>query len=257
MLVLAHRGGHEPETTGVRENTLDAFRAALDLGADGIELDVRRAADGRLVVHHDPLLPDGRPVADTPSAALPSWLPSLEDALEACASLRLVNVEIKNSPLDPGFEPAHGLAVDTAAVLALARRRPAAAAPASPGVGPGPGPAAAAPGRPGWTTIVSSFNLATLDAFHAAAPAVATGWLTATGYDQLPAAASAAALGHAAINPPEATITAELVGVAHDVGLCIVAWTVNEPRRMDELAALGVDVIVTDRPALAIATLSP
>src|SRR5439155_11323089 len=48
-LVIAHRGA----SAAAPENTLAAFRLAADLGADGIELDVRGTADGQLVVLHD------------------------------------------------------------------------------------------------------------------------------------------------------------------------------------------------------------
>src|SRR5438045_594778 len=49
-LVLGHRGA----SAAARENTLAAFTRAREMGADGVELDVRRTADGVLVVHHDP-----------------------------------------------------------------------------------------------------------------------------------------------------------------------------------------------------------
>ena len=55
-LVLAHRGASAARP----ENTLDAFRHARELGADGVELDVRATRDGAFVVHHDAHLPDGR-----------------------------------------------------------------------------------------------------------------------------------------------------------------------------------------------------
>src|SRR5689334_18596174 len=48
-LVLAHRGANRVEP----ENTVAAFTRALELGADGVELDVHRTADGGIVVHHD------------------------------------------------------------------------------------------------------------------------------------------------------------------------------------------------------------
>ena len=50
--VQAHRGSPDP-AGGIGENTLEAFLRALRLGADGVELDVRRTADGALAVHHD------------------------------------------------------------------------------------------------------------------------------------------------------------------------------------------------------------
>ena len=223
MLVLAHRGAHDPESPGVRENTVEAFGRAARLGADGVELDVRQTSDGVLVVHHDAALPDGRPIASTPRRDLPEWLPDLEAALAACAGLALVNVELKASPLEPAFDPEHGPARAVAELLA------------------GSHP----------PLLVSSFNLAALDVFHAAAPAIPTGWLTTTGFDQERAAADAAARGHTALNPPEAQVTQPLVDAVHGLGLRLVAWTVNDGARMAELAAMGVDVLVTDVPAAA------
>ena len=52
--IVAHRGLHVSE----RENTVAAFKAAVDLGVDGVELDVRRTRDGVLVVHHDAQVAD-------------------------------------------------------------------------------------------------------------------------------------------------------------------------------------------------------
>ena len=48
-LIIAHRGASARE----RENTLEAFSRAIELGADMIEFDIRKTADGVLVVHHD------------------------------------------------------------------------------------------------------------------------------------------------------------------------------------------------------------
>jgi glycerophosphoryl diester phosphodiesterase len=224
--ILAHRGAHQPESPDVVENTLPAFVRARDLGVDGVELDVRRTADGVLVVLHDAVLPDGSAVVNLPSSRLPPWLPTLDDALTACAGLAVVNVEIKNSPLEPGFDPGPDLARQVAAAL---------------------------PRRAG--ILVSSFHLATLDAFRAAADNVPTGWLTGPGWDQLGAVAEAAAGGHAAINPPDQAVTPELIAAAHAAGLQVCVWTVNDGARMLELAEAGVDVVITDRPALALATL--
>ena len=99
-LVIAHRGASRAE----RENTIAAFRRAVEMGADGIELDVRRSADDRLVVHHDAALADGRLIRHTGSADLPDHIPSLAAALDACEGA-FVNVEIKNDPSDPDFDP--------------------------------------------------------------------------------------------------------------------------------------------------------
>ena len=105
-LVLAHRGASRAAT----ENTPEAFRLALTLGADGVELDTRRAARGDLVVHHDPDLA-GTPVrrlAEPP-------LPGLAAALDASTG-GIVNVELKTDGDVPG-----GVA---GAFCGLLRRRP-------------------------------------------------------------------------------------------------------------------------------------
>ena len=67
MLVIAHRGA----SAQFAENTLDAFLGAVDQGADGVELDVRRTADGHLAVHHDDTLADGTGSWTTAFADLP------------------------------------------------------------------------------------------------------------------------------------------------------------------------------------------
>ena len=51
-LIIAHRGA----SAYAPENTLVSFRRAVELGADGIEFDVRLAGDGVAVVFHDPSL---------------------------------------------------------------------------------------------------------------------------------------------------------------------------------------------------------
>jgi glycerophosphoryl diester phosphodiesterase len=95
MLVLAHRGYH----LGIPENTLEAFHAAVSLGADGIETDVRRSAEGAAILFHDRLVPDGRAVSALTGAELTAAVgypvPTLESALEMARDL-LWNVEIKS-----------------------------------------------------------------------------------------------------------------------------------------------------------------
>ncbi len=70
------------------------------MGADGVELDVRLAPDGhggsRLVVFHDPLPTDQSDL---------DALPGFDEILDACGDRMLVNVEIKNSEADGGYDP--------------------------------------------------------------------------------------------------------------------------------------------------------
>ncbi|HKJ88459.1 MAG TPA: glycerophosphodiester phosphodiesterase family protein, partial [Gammaproteobacteria bacterium] len=101
MLILGHRGVRSDD---LRENTLEAFQRAVDLGADGIETDVRRTRDGRLVLFHDRLSPAGTPVAQLGHAALEAaaghHVPELGEALAAWPDL-LWDLEIK-TPDFPG-----------------------------------------------------------------------------------------------------------------------------------------------------------
>jgi len=84
---------------------------------------------------------------------------------------------------------------------------------------------------------------------------VATAWLTLPAYDQLDALETAAQHGHVALNPHERSITPELVKAAHEIGLAIHAWTVDDPDRMRELAAWGVDSLITNVPDVAVEVL--
>ena len=88
MLVIGHRGA----SVAAAENTVQAFVLADAMGADGVEMDVRLAPDGRLLVKHDPL--------PTELGDLAGY-PELSDVLAACGDM-LVNVEIKNSADEPG-----------------------------------------------------------------------------------------------------------------------------------------------------------
>jgi glycerophosphoryl diester phosphodiesterase len=231
-LVIGHKGaaGRAPE------NTLAAFRTAGDLGADGVELDVRRTADGALAVHHDTQLPDGRALVDLRWDEVPDEVPDLAAVLDTCAgiaSLDLVNVEIKNWPADSDFDEA--LTIADAVVATLATR---------------PQPERA-------RFVVSCFHLSTIDRVHELAPEMATGWLVGLVGDDEGAELIARAVerGHRALHPHHALVTPGLVARAHDGALSINVWTCNDPDRIRWLAELGVDGIVTDFPDVALAAL--
>ena len=102
MLVLSHRGIGAPAP----ENTLEAFDHVARAGADGVETDVRLSADGALVLVHDRVLPDGRPVADAPRSEIERGLghvvPTAAEALEAFPAL-LWNLEIKTREVVPAL----------------------------------------------------------------------------------------------------------------------------------------------------------
>lgn len=96
MLVIAHRGVH----TVVPENTLAAFEAAVALGANGIETDVRISLDGLPVLIHNRAIASGQPVADLTRREIEQTVghevPTLDEALEQFSGI-LWNVEIKTT----------------------------------------------------------------------------------------------------------------------------------------------------------------
>src|SRR5215210_4247383 len=102
-LRIAHRGMPRRE----RENTLASFAAALAAGADGIEIDVHRTADGIAVVHHDPATREGREIARTrweelgrANGASASRIPTLASVCELVAGRAELFVEIKGAGME-------------------------------------------------------------------------------------------------------------------------------------------------------------
>lgn len=218
--IIAHRGASNAE----RENTLAAFRRAGEMGADGVELDVRRTADDVLVVHHDAALADGRIIRTVPFADLPDHVPTLEASLDACAGM-FVNIEIKNDLRDPDFDPGEWVAHRVCDALAV--RTP----------------------HSRW--LISSFRLETVDACRRLGPTIPTAWLV----EPAPAdvVGTCARHGHAAIHPLDRHLTPEAVRDAHAVGLAVNTWTCDDPERIRELLAWGVDGICTNVPDVALA----
>jgi len=215
--VIAHRGASAAHPPG---NTVEAFRAARELGADWVELDVRRLADGALGVHHDAHLPDGRALHELRATDLPAWVPLLDAALEACEGLG-VNVEIKNHPSDPGWDETCSVCDD---VVPLLR--------------------AGDPAR--W--LVTSFDLATVDRVRELAPELPTGFLVFNLDDPAAAVAAVAGHGHVALNPWDPFVDAGLVERCGEAGLDLYPWTVDDPARMAELVGFGVAGIISNRP---------
>jgi glycerophosphoryl diester phosphodiesterase len=227
MLILGHRGASASHP----ENTLEAFAAAAAQGADGVELDLRRTADGVAAVRHDATLPDGRAVHLLTRDELPDWVPVLADVLVACAGFGLLNLEIKNWPDDPDFDPEHRLAEVVVDALRHA-------------------------GELRTKVLVSAFHLPTLDRVRALDPELKTGWLTIAVPDGASSLERLAEGGHAAIHPHVAFVDPPLVARAHQLGLSLNTWTVDDAARLRELAAMGVDAAITNDPAGASAALA-
>ena len=218
--IFAHRGSCHL----ARENTVAAFLAARDLGADGIELDVHLAADGNLVVHHDCEVPGLGPISCLLSTDLPAWLPSLGEALDACWPLQ-VNVEIKpdQTETEPGRDRA--LAFEVATLLAVRREAP--------------------------RIVVSSFSLEAIDVVRAVEPSLATALLVDADRDPMRALITARQHGHSGLHPFFFSVDAALMKAAKDHYMAIRTWTVDDPARIAVLADLGVDAVITNDVAAA------
>jgi glycerophosphoryl diester phosphodiesterase len=95
-ITFAHRGAraHAPE------NTLEAFALALKLGARGLESDVWLTADGVPVLDHDGVVRSGlrrRPIGTVERAALPSWIPTLEELYATCGTDFELSLDVKDA----------------------------------------------------------------------------------------------------------------------------------------------------------------
>ncbi len=221
--VIAHRGASE----AFPENTLAAFRGAAALGADAVELDARRTADGAVAVHHDAVVPGVGAIVEHAAAALrrrAPWVPTLAEALEACTGM-WVDVEVKNSPADPDWDPDDALVAQVLAGIEEAGRTE--------------------------TVLLTSFNPATIARARSLAPGLATGRLVEAA--PLASAVSwAAAAGHAALLPHASALQGpaarEAAAAAHRAGIWLLTWTVDDPAEAVRLAAAGLDGIITNRP---------
>jgi glycerophosphoryl diester phosphodiesterase len=207
-----------------RENTLGAFSAAVALGVDGVELDVRRTLDGTLVVHHDPSIGD-QVIAQSGRRTLPSYVPTLEEAMNSLKGVR-VNVEIKNSraPSEPSYDETGDLARQ---VVTSIREL-------------------------GWqeSVSISCFDLATCAVVRSFDRDLTVDWLLwDVALDD--AMIRAHVLGFNAINPHFLTVDATTVAQARELELDVNVWTVNSLEDLGRVASLGVASIITDEPALA------
>lgn len=195
------------------------------MGSHAVELDVRRCGSGELVVHHNAVLDDGRALKDVSLNDLPSHVPTLDHALDACAGM-WVNVEIKNDPSEPDFDEAETITGDTVELL---RRR-------------------GAPDQ--W--LVSSFRRETIDETVRLWSSLATAYLVVDVDDPEALAADLVASGHRALHPYVKTLTRPTIETMHAHGLAVNTWTCDDPVRMAELIAWGIDGICTNVPDVAL-----
>lgn len=228
---IAHRGfsGTAPE------NTLAAVRAAIEVGADMVEVDVTMSADGHLVVIHDDTLDrttDGRGevagvrLAEIRQLDAGRWfspafagerLPTLDEVLAEVQGRVLLNVEIKSEAVRRGI-------VEKVAAAIRARRMTR-------------------------EVIVSSFAPEALEQMHAAAPEIRTAVLYNpdfhAGRDPV---AIVRDLGASALNINRTRLNRTILQRCREAGIPVAAYTANKPRHLRKLVRMGVDAIFTDHP---------
>lgn len=227
--MIGHRGY---PGAAIRENTPEAFEAALEAGCDGVELDVRLTADGVPVVHHDATVTRASgPVAleslawnevrkerVLDAAGHPYVVWSLADVLRFLSGRGLINVEIK--PLS-----AETRSGGVAAIYEELTKT-----------------------RPRESVLVSSFDSEVLTVVRRLDAAMAIGFLFSElrAFNHLEEDPVVEFL--TALHPRENLIDLKLMKRAKERGLQVNAWTVNDKKRARALVELGVHAVVTDRP---------
>jgi len=231
-LVFAHRGGCALGP----ENTCVAFDRGIAAGADGLELDVHLSADGVLVVHHDETLDrttsGSGPLAARTAAELArldagdgAGVPTLREVLRRYADVPII-VEMKANS-----------AVMGAALAREVQRAGAAARVCAAGAGVR-GLAAARAALPGMASSAAHAEV------QIALYRSWVGWPARRapyGGFQVPERA----VGHRIVSP-------RFLRHAHQRGLKVQVWTVDEEADMRRLLDWGVDALITNRPDVAV-----
>jgi glycerophosphoryl diester phosphodiesterase len=214
------RIGHRGAPRRYLENTTPSFSEALKLGADAVELDVHVTADGKVVVHHDPVLSarvtpvgfirkaigsiDGKAI-ETIDLGAGSRIPFLRDVLGIMKGRGTAYVEVKAGDIQ-----AVANVIDAS----------------------------------GTTCALHSFDHDAIAAALAAAPHIPRGVL----FDDWPKSPRAIVDRTKArdVWPKNSLVTRARIAELHGMGCRVIVWTVNDARRIRELSEWGVDGICTD-----------
>jgi glycerophosphoryl diester phosphodiesterase len=226
----AHRGAGKLAP----ENTLAALRLGASLGYRMFEFDAKLSGDGTLILMHDSTLDrttsgrarvSARSLGELMKLDAGSWhsaayagegIPTLwRTGTWLLANGLMANIEIKPCP---------GREAETGAAVAIEAAQLWRAAPAAP--------------------LLSSFSVAALEAARGASPQLPRALLV----DQLPAdwLQCCQALGCVALNVQHQRLSRELIAEAHQAGLRVMTYTVNDVARAGELFGWGLDCLITD-----------
>ena len=228
-LIYAHRGasGHAPE------NTMAAFRLAVEEDAEGIELDVQLSADRQVVVIHDETLDrttDGLGPVNSRTweelrrldasfgqeAYRGEGIPLLAQVLELLAPTQLeLNIELKNGIVP--YEGMEELVVRMVRQYGMEKR-----------------------------IVLSSFNHYSIARLAGMAPDMEMAVLYAEGLYR--PWEYAAFVGARSLHPHYLAVTPEIVMNARMAGVKVRPWTVNSEEDYRRMAAAGVDAVITNYP---------
>jgi glycerophosphoryl diester phosphodiesterase len=259
--------GHRGTRGNLPENTLPAFKRALEMGVDTLELDCGITRDGVVVIHHDRRLnPD---VARGPDG---KWVTAPSPTIYSLTFDELQKYDVGR--LRPGSEYAkrfpHQKPIDgtrvpkLSALFDMARGTRARfnietkllPTHADETVGPEAFARAliAEFRKAGMTkrAVIQSFDYRTLKIVEKEAPEIETVYLTEA-VDSDPARVHA--LGARIWSPDMKAMTPQKVAQAHQLGMRVVIWTANEPAEIDAMIEAGVDGIISDYPERVIDTL--
>jgi len=235
-MILCHRGAKNYAP----ENTLSAFKTALELGADGFELDVQLTSDGHIVVHHDKTVDrttNGHgelfklPLAelrelDAGSSFSEEFrgekIPTLDEVFETIGKHALINVELKNfsTPFDNLTEK----------VCEVVRRHTMQK-----------------------NVLFSSFLPWNLWKATRILPEVPRGLITAKGWRGVLVRSFGFYFGnYDALHPFLGSVTPQQVHRVHKLKRKINVWVVNKEEDLQRLLNWGVDGFLTDEPQLAL-----
>ncbi|HEX6586504.1 MAG TPA: glycerophosphodiester phosphodiesterase [Solirubrobacterales bacterium] len=227
---LAYRRiGHKGADAIRKGNTLESFEVAVECGVDVIELDVLRAREGRLIVAHDPEDALRRRPLDL-TEALDAFLEPPLDKVEIDCDLKLAGREAELAGSLQGRGLLERAMVSTMEVESLRKLRQM-----EPDL------------RLGWTYPKTKRDWA-----QYGWASLALGAALSAIRRRFPAtlARQGPELGIDAVWAYHPIITPRLVSVSRDIGVELIAWTVDDVARMRELIAMGVDGVCSNDPRL-------
>lgn len=209
--VCAHRG----VSSDHRENTLEAFHAAVQQEADSLELDVWLTKDNQLAIHHDKTC-EGIDIEGSTFERLPNFVPTLNDVLNNFKTIPL-NIELKISP----FTDLHRLAERVVYELN--------------------GKITSSP------LLVSSFNLEILQNLRKYSRRIRLGYLTAQeDWERSKLFEMVTENNFQAVHPHYSLVSEDFMNISKENDVEVNVWTVNEQSAVARQVNLGVNSIITD-----------